>query len=102
MDFATIANLRKYLSVKESTPGRIEIQFSMSIMGDTEAMKLVQSPPKLSDAVTDTNVNLFSRTLSMDYDVTRISPELLEELISTTEDDRASCIVEELGTALES
>ncbi|QJB56958.1 HMA2 domain-containing protein [Pseudodesulfovibrio sp. zrk46] len=96
MDFATIASLRKYLSIKHSLPGRIRIKFAMSIMNDPEAMKLAQSPPEMPPAVTDTQLNLFSRTLLLEYDAEQIPPELLEELITTDDDARASEVVEEL------
>lgn len=100
MDFATIATLRKYLSIKHSLPGRIRIKFSLGIMKDPEAMKLAQSPPDMPDAVKDTSVNLFARTLLIEYDADRVPPALLEELITTPDDDRASEIVQELHEIL--
>ncbi|WP_319581959.1 HMA2 domain-containing protein [uncultured Pseudodesulfovibrio sp.] len=100
MDFATIATLRKYLSIKHSLPGRIRIKFSLGIMKDPEAMKLAQSPPDMPDAVKDTSVNIFARTLLIQYDADRIPPALLEELISTPDDDRAAEIVRELHEIL--
>lgn len=100
MDFATIATLRKYLTVKHSLPGRIRIKFSLGIMSDPEAMALVQSPPALPEAVTNTDLNVFSRTLLIEYDADRIEPALLEELITTGDDTRATAIVEELHSTL--
>ena len=100
MDFATIANLRKYLSVKTSAADSIQIKFSMSIMSDPEAMRLAQSPPKMPDAVHNTDLNLFSRTLTMQFDPERISSPLLAELVSTGDDTRAAEIVEELHSTI--
>lgn len=94
MDFETIASLRKYLTVKHSLPGRIRIKFSLGIMKDPEALKLAQSPPDMPDAVTKVDLNIFSRTLLLEYDPERIDPALLEELINTDDDSRASEIVE--------
>jgi len=100
MDFATIASLRKYLSVKHSLPGRIRIKFEAGIMKDPEALALAQSPPKMPEAVTDTQLNIFSRTLLIEYDAGRIPPTLLEELVTTASDERAADIVEELHSIL--
>ncbi len=96
MDFATIASLRKYLSIKHSLPGRIRIKFSLGIMNDPEALQLAQTPPEMPDAVTNTELNVFSRTLLIEYDADRVPPALLEELISTDCDDRAAEVVTEL------
>ena len=100
MDFATIASLRKYLSIKHSLPGRIRIKFALAIMKDPEALALAQSPPELPDAVTDTNLNIFSRTLLIEYDAEQISPALLEELITTDDDSKAAEIVENIHESL--
>lgn len=100
MDFATIARLREYLSVKHSLPGHIRIKFSLGIMADPEALKLAQSPPEMPDAVTNVDLNIFSRTLLLEYDANRVAPALLEELITTGDDDRAAEIVEELHETL--
>ena len=100
MDFATIATLRQYLSIKHSLPGRIRIKFAMGIMSDPEALKLAQSPPDMPDAVKEAKVNIFSRTLLLEYDAERIPSALLEELIETEDDERASEIVEELHEIL--
>jgi len=96
MDFTTIATLRKYLSIKHSLPGRIRIKFSAGIMKDPEALKLAQSPPDMPDAVKEAKVNIFSRTLLLEYDADLVSPDLLEELITTEDDLRAAEIVESL------
>lgn len=100
MDFATIASLREYLSVKHSLPGRIRIKFSLGIMADPEALKLAQSPPEMPEAVTNLDLNIFSRTLLIEYDAERVQPALLEELITTEDDSRAAEIVEELHATL--
>ncbi|BCS88110.1 HMA2 domain-containing protein [Pseudodesulfovibrio sediminis] len=96
MDFATIASLRKYLSIKHSLPGRIRIKFALAIMEKPEALALAQSPPEMPDAVTETKLNILSRTLLIEYDAERVSPSLLEELVTTDNDDRAAEIVKEL------
>lgn len=100
MDFGTIATLRQYLSIKHSLPGRIRIKFSMGIMKDPEALKLAQSPLEMPEAVKDAKLNLFARTLLLEYDADRVPPALLEELVTTEDDGRAEEIVQELHDLL--
>ena len=100
MDFSTIAALRKYLTVKHSLPGRIRLKFSMSIMNDPEALALAQSPPEMPAAVKDTSLNIFSRTLLIEYDAAQVDPAMLEELITTDDDERAAELVEALHQTL--
>ncbi|GEM_PF-1080843 len=100
MDFQTIAKLRKYLSIKNSIPGRIRIKFDRAIIGDPEAVKLVKTPPKMPKAVKGTDLNFFSGTLLIEYDDTQVAPSLLEELITAESDERAAEVVEALHCKL--
>ncbi|OBQ56866.1 HMA2 domain-containing protein [Halodesulfovibrio spirochaetisodalis] len=100
MDFTTVAKLRKYLSVKHHIPGRIRITFDKSIMTDPEALALVKSAPAMPDAVTKTSLNIFSKSIVIEYDAKRVPPELLEELINAPSDDAASAVVEKLYSIL--
>jgi len=100
MDFATIAMLRKYITIKDSKPGQIRLKFALAALKDPEALKLAQSPPEMPDAVTKTQLNIFSRALHIEYDAEQISPDLLEELIVTGDDDRATEIVQNLHESL--
>ena len=100
MDLTAIADLRGYLTVKHSLPGRIRIKFSTAVLADSKAMAMVKSPPPLPDAVTKADLNIFSRTLLLEYDADRIDPTLLEELVNTDDDARAAAIVEQLNDAL--
>ncbi|SIN98920.1 HMA2 domain-containing protein [Halodesulfovibrio marinisediminis] len=100
MDFTTVAKLRKYLTVKHHIPGRIRITFDRAIITDPEALKLVKTAPKMPDAVKKTSVNIFSKSLVIEYDADRIPPQLLEDLINAPSDEAASVIVEKLYSLL--
>lgn len=71
MDFITVARLRKYLSVKHHISGRIRIAFDKSIITDPEALALVKSAPKKPDAVKKTSLNIFSKSIVIEYDEKR-------------------------------
>jgi len=100
MDFTAIAKLRQYLTIDHSEPGSLKFKFSMAIMKDADAMQLVQSPPPMPDAVTKAKVNIFSRTLLLEYDATRIPPHLIEGLVTAKDDAEAARIASELHDAL--
>lgn len=100
MDFKTVAALRKYLSVKHHIPGRIRIVFDRSIMIDPEALALVKSAPEMPDAVKKTSVNIFSKSVVIEYDANKIPPSLLEDLVNAPTDDVATEIVEKLYALL--
>lgn len=100
MDFTTVAKLRKYLSVKHHLPGRIRIAFDKSIITDPEALALVKSRPKMPDAVKKTSLNIFSKSIVIEYDENRIPPQMLEDLINAPSDEVASGIVETLYALL--
>ena len=100
MDFATVAKLRKYLTVKHHIPGRIRITFDKAIVTDLEALQLVKSAPEMPDAVKKTSLNIFSKSIVIEYDAQRVPPDLLEELINASSDDEAAQIVEKLYSLL--
>ncbi len=100
MDFSTIAELRKYLTIKQNQPGKISIKFSLALMKDKKAAGLLHNRPKKPAVVLNTSVNMFSRTLTIEYLPDKCSPALLEELIATDDDQRAAEIAKELYTAL--
>lgn len=100
MNFETIARLRKYITIKKSAPGRINIKFSLGILTDKEALKLANSPLDMPAAVLDAKVKMFSRTMQIDYDAAQVDKNVLEELVTTNSDIRAAEIVQHLHSSL--
>lgn len=100
MDFAAIAQLRRYISVKHHIPGRIRIKFNPKIAMDKQALQIARQQKKLPPGVNNTRLNLAARSVVIEYDPQRIAPEILEELATTKDDVRASALVEKLHTVL--
>ena len=100
MDFATVVKLRKYLSVKHHIPGRIRISFDKSIITDPEALALVKSAPDMPEAVKKTSVNIFSKSVVIEYDAKKVPPELLEELVNAPTDEEAESALKRLYDVL--
>lgn len=96
MNFEKIAQLRQYLSVKHSLPGRLRVKFSKSILTDKIALELIESGLDFPKAVTRTKLNMFSRTLLIEYDTKKVSQNLLEGLINALSDQDAGQYVARL------
>ncbi len=100
MDFKLLMDCRQYLSVAHHVPGRIRLRFSLGVLSDPRAMELLSSvrdaemPPALRNA----RLNLPARSVILEYDPKAISPELLEEVLSTTDDHRFKSLAEKLKT----
>lgn len=100
MDFHTLAALRRHLTVKHHIPGRIRVAFNASLLavpGVQSALHFQGPPPP---GVSEVRVNAMARSVVIEYDPKRISPDLLEELAATRDDDRAARIVRELSEVL--
>lgn len=100
MDFLTIAKLRKYLSIKHHIPGRIRIIFDKSIIEDPNALSLMKEAPEMPDAVKNTSLNVFSKSVVIEYDTQRVAPESLEKIINASSDEAAKAAVKQLHAVL--
>lgn len=100
MEFDKIAQLRKYLSVKHSLPGRLRVKFSKKILTDKTALSLVDSGLDIPGAVEKTKVNIFSGSLLIEYDAKKVSQGLLEGLINASSDEEAGQYVAKLHQEL--
>jgi len=99
MTFETIYSLRKHLSVKEHRPGLLKLKIDLAVLADPNLSGLpsFDAPPP---GVNNVRVSMFARTLTLDYDQGLLPPDLLEELVSTKDDDRFQDIVTDLEQRL--
>lgn len=100
MDFLTIAKLRKYLSIKHHIPGRIRIKFDKSIIDDPKALSLAKEAPEMPDVVKKTSLNIFSKSIVIEYDAKRVPPDSLERVINAPSDEAAKAAVKQLYAVL--
>lgn len=101
MDFMALANLRRYLEIKHHIPGRMRIKFDQAIRKDSQAMALANQQTGPLPGVTKVRTNLLARSVVIEYDPQRISPDLLEELATTKDGTRAADIAEQLYNTLQ-
>ncbi|MGL1931030.1 MAG: hypothetical protein OCC45_04625 [Desulfotalea sp.] len=100
MNFEKIAQLRKYLSVKHSLPGRLRVKFAKKILTDATVLSVIDSGFDLPKAVKKTKINLFSGSLLIEYDAKKVSQSLLEGLINANTDEEAEHFVSKLHQEL--
>jgi len=81
--------LRDYLTIEHHVPGRIRIKFAMKLLADPRAQELKNkagdTPPP---CIYSTKVNLFTRSVIIEYDPEIIIPEKLQEALTTADPER--------------
>lgn len=82
-------------------PGRFRVKFNMSVISNPWIWKLssqkIDEIKNLVPGFTKIRINLWAKSLIVEYDRTRISPELIDELFSVSNNDRRKQIIEELS-----
>lgn len=102
MDFKILMALREYLSVAHHVPGRIRLKFSMGLLKDKDALKLISEfenspvPP----AVKDARINKMARSVVIEYDKNVIDPAKLDEVLKTKNTARFETLAAELENKL--
>ena len=100
MDFNTLANLRKYLTIKHHVPGRIRIKINPVVLAEPMAKELMQSKMSKPPGVDGVRFNALARSVVIEYDARRIAPDLLEDIVNAKDDAEAADKVRELDAVL--
>jgi len=98
MDFNILMDLRQHLTIKHHVAGRIRIKFGLKLLADPRAQALKEetdgkTPPP---CIKDTKVNLFTRTVIIEYDPELVEPEKLHEALTTEDEARFRELAAEL------
>ncbi|WP_290921044.1 hypothetical protein [Halodesulfovibrio sp.] len=96
MDLRVLAELKEYLTVKQHTPGRLKVKVNLAIRNHPKLPELQNAAKGGSSAIKKTNLNIFTQTLTVDYDSTMLPFESLQELLSSDDPER----IASLATAL--
>lgn len=96
MDLRVLAELKEYLTVKQHTPGRLKVKVNLAIRNHPKLPELQNATKGGSSAIKKTNLNIFTQTLTVDYDSTMLPFESLQELLSSDDPKR----IASLATAL--
>ncbi len=100
MDFQLLMELREHLSVAHHVRGRIRLRFSLGLLTDGRAMGLLASAKgaPLPAAVRGVRLNVAARSVVLEYDPEIVQPRVLEEVLTTDDENRFRVLAEELKT----
>ncbi len=100
MDLQSITALRKYLNISKHEPGQISIKFSLALLSDQNAMKTIKENKTTPKAILKSDLNLFSRTLTVKYDSAVIDPNDLTEILTPRDRKTFDALAEKYQTIL--
>lgn len=96
MDFKNLASLRQYLTVAEHKAGTLKLKVKAAALADPivkNCLEEFKNTPK-PQAVLDTKFNLFTQTITIKYDTDSISPQDIDEILSTQNEERFLVLAE--------
>ncbi|MCG8529508.1 MAG: hypothetical protein MI749_02465 [Desulfovibrionales bacterium] len=96
MDLRVLAEVRKYLTVKQHTPGRLKVKVDLAIRNHPLLPELQQAAKGGSSAITKTKLNIFTQTLVVEYDSSVLPFESLDELLTSDDPERIAQLATDL------
>lgn len=89
MNPSVLADLRKFLKVADHIPGRLRLKVDLAVLRHPAAAQLRALTPETWPGLRGTRFDVFSSTLTLDYDPQVLPGELFEEFLATPDDVRA-------------
>lgn len=89
MNPRVLADLRKFLKVADHTPGRLRLKVDLAVLRHPAAAQLRALTPETWPGLRGTRFDVFTSTLTLDYDPAVLPGELFEELLAAPDDERA-------------
>lgn len=96
MDFKKLASLRQYLTVTEHKAGTLKLKVKASALTDPIVKTCIEefkNTPK-PQAILDTKFNLFTQTVTIKYDTNSITPQDIDEIMNTQNEERFAALAE--------
>lgn len=96
MNFQKLSSLRKYLTLAEHKAGTLKVKIKASALGDPivkDCIAEFKNTP-MPKAILDTNINLFTQTITIKYDTNSINPQDVDEIFSTQSEERFTLLAE--------
>lgn len=101
MNLGALFSARDYLKVKQHAPGQLKLGVSPAILGDPVFKELsAAKPDALPKGVHAVDVSVFTMSVSVRYDADVIPPDMLDELLTTSDADRGRELLGELNERL--
>ena len=96
MDLRVLAELKEYLTVKQHTPGRLKVKVDLAVRNHPKLPELQNAAKGGSSAITKTNLNIFTQTLTVDYNSAMLPFDALDELLTSNDPDRIATLADQL------
>lgn len=97
MDLAAIYSARKYLKVKDHTPGSLKLGVNPAILGDPVYKELSSgAQSELPKGILGVDLSVFTMSVTVRYDQAVLPHPLVDELFTTGDDTRGTEILAEL------
>lgn len=90
MNKASLAALRRYLTLAEHKAGTIKLKIAFAALSDPKVQELIaefKNKP-MPKAILDTKVNIFTQTITIKYDTDSIKADDFEEILTTKNEER--------------
>ncbi len=100
MNLQSITALRKYLSIAKHEPGNLSLKFSLALLSDQEAMKVIKENKVLPQAILSSNFNLITRTVKIKYDTNVIEPDELTDILTTRDKKQFDLLADKYSNIL--
>lgn len=97
MDLRVLAELKEFLTVKQHTPGRLKVKVDLAVRNHPKLPELQNAAKGGSSAITKTNLNIFTQTLTVDYDSSILPFEELNELLTIDNPERIAQLATKLA-----
>jgi len=101
MDISVLSELKEFLAVCDHKPGRLKVRVDLAIAGHPKAAMLKKAGPGGIAGIIRTNMNLFTRTLTVEYDTQVLPYDSVHALLNDDDPDRLQQIMADLAVRRE-
>lgn len=96
MNPRVLADLRSFLKVADHVPGRLRLRVNLAVLRHPAAGQLRDISPDTWPGLRGTRFDVFTSTLTLDYDPAVLAGELFEALLAEPDDGQAALLAERL------
>jgi len=99
MELSLLADLWEYLAVEKHVPGRLSLKVDLAVRNHPKAATLSRSGVSGLAAIRKTRLNIFTRTLVVEYDTALLPFERLDGLLRCPDTDSMRAMAQQISLA---
>jgi hypothetical protein len=99
MELSLLADLWEYLAVEKHVPGKLSLKVDLAVRNHPAAADLSRSGVSGLAAIRKTRLNIFTRTLVVEYDTTLLPFERLDGLLRCPDTDSMRAMAQQISLA---